>query len=286
MKKYISTIVITALFFTAFSQKWALPSSTWIVGYSWLSQPYYYTLKVEGDTIIDGTACKKIGKSSSIYTYESNDTVYIYFANKFKPVYYFNAKIGDTVSYYNKHYWDGNCGIDSIVYAVIDKIDSVNVGNKFLKKFHSTVIGDSLPWGQNEYSYTEYIGSNYIYPYLYCPNYVDQESYGICNYGDSTIQNFYALQNNCLNVSVNNIPPLSEALSVYPNPAANTVNISIAENQPGLKLFVTDINGSIVHSQAIYSETTLDINNWAAGFYFVRIESNGKLMAMRKFVKE
>ncbi|MCO5279942.1 MAG: T9SS type A sorting domain-containing protein [Chitinophagales bacterium] len=79
---------------------------------------------------------------------------------------------------------------------------------------------------------------------------------------------------------------LSTGISVYPNPAANTVSISIAENQPGLKLFVTDINGSIVHSQAIYSETAVDISKWAAGFYFVRIESNGKLMAMRKFVKE
>ncbi|OJV30602.1 MAG: hypothetical protein BGO32_09475 [Bacteroidetes bacterium 37-13] len=79
---------------------------------------------------------------------------------------------------------------------------------------------------------------------------------------------------------------LSTGISVYPNPAANTINISIAENQPGLKLFVTDINGSIVHSQAIYSETAVDISKWAAGFYFVRIESNSKLMAMRKFVKE
>ena len=78
MKNKILIAFLLLISASASAQKWALSSSTWIVSYSWMSPTYYTTVKVEGDTIVDGISCKKIGNSSPIFTYESNDTAYIY----------------------------------------------------------------------------------------------------------------------------------------------------------------------------------------------------------------
>ena len=288
MRNTILIAFVLLIHTSAFAQKWALPSSTWIVSYSWMSPTYYTTIKVEGDTTIDGFSCKKIGNTSPIYTYESNDTAYIHIAGKFRPTYYFNANVGDTISFYNANYSDGFCGIDSIVYAVVDKIDSIDVGNKFLRKFCGTLIGDTSTPNCNGFSYTEYIGSNFIFPYIYCPNIVDQESYGICNYGDSTIQNFYAFQNTCLNVSVGNTISPDEYLLIFPNPTTNFLSvISNADAISDLTLF--DLQGrEVQHDKEIVTPNyiKLNLNNIPKGLYYVHISSWNGQHRTKKFLKE
>lgn len=284
-------ILITFLLLISASvsaQKWALPSSTWIVSYSWISPTYYSTIKVEGDTIIDGISCKKIGNSSPIYTYESNDTAYIYIAGKFRPTYYFDAHVGDTISFYNANYSDGFCGIDSIVYAVIDKIDSIDVGNKFLRKFCSTIIGDTSMPNCNGFSYTEFIGSNYIFPYLYCPDIVDQESYGICDYGDSTIQNFYAFQNNCLNVSVDEIANPIEHVTIYPIPVKDQLSIVLL-TEKAKSISVFDVHGKklmAVNTLIAPNNFKLDLHDFNSGMYFLHILLPNGQRLVKKILKE
>ncbi len=286
MKKMIFVVFIITMYVNAVAQKWALPSSTWIVSYSWVSPAYYTTIKVESDTIIDGISCKKIGNISPIYTYESNDTAYIYIVGKFRPTYYFNAHVGDTISFYNVNYSDGFCGIDSIVYAVIDNIDSVDVGNKFLKKYNGVIISDTMPNG-NSFSYTEYIGSNYIFPYLYCPNIIDQESYGICNYGDSTIQNFYSFQNNCLNVSVDNIFH-DKNISVYPNPVSSQININ-SKYYDIQEIFIYNIHGQLQKTDTYFNhprEIQVDVNKLSSGIYFLHLRFSNGESYMQKILKD
>lgn len=284
MKKIILILGIIVTFSSINAQKWALPSSTWTIGYSHQSPIYYFTIKVEGDTIIDGISCKKIGNNQPIFTYESNDTAYIHIAGKFRPTYYFNASIEDTISFYNINYFDGSCGIDSIVYAVVDSIDSIDVGNKFLRKFNCSIIGDSSTLYLNsEFNYTEYIGSNYIFPHLYCPNVFDQESIGICDYGDSTIQDFYVFQNDCISVSINELENQKNFIFLYPSPANDFINVSIDDNIPSenLKLQIRDLNGKILQESSLEKGVNqLIISHLPSGVYFATYG-----LSTAKFVK-
>lgn len=272
------------------AQKWALPSSTWVISFAQTSPVYNYEVKVEGDTIIDGVSCVRIGNSSPpIFTYESNDTVYFYMDGKFRATYYFNATINDTISFYNANYFDGQCSIDSIVYAVVDSIDSVDVGNKFLKKFHCTIMGDSSVLEWNNFNYTEFIGSNYIYPYLYCPNFFDQESLAICDYGDSTIQDFSAFKNDCFStVSINELENQNIQISIYPNPVADFLNIQLdldfkTENHI---LTIRNTMGRIVQEFSVnHGENQLDINHLPSGVYFATLDGTENHTTI-KFLKE
>ncbi len=279
----ISILILTTLF-TASAQKWALPSSKWITSYAWTSPTYYFTVKVEADTIIDGINCKKIGQYSPIFTYESNDTVYFHLGGKFRPTYYFNAQIGDTVSFYNTNYSDGYCGIDSIVYAVINQIDSVNAGNKFLRKFCGTIVGDTTTPSCIGFSYTEFIGSNYIYPYIYCPDIVDQESYGICDYGDSTIQDFFVYNNNCVTVSVNELQISDKLFSVYPNPVFTVLHFDISDDLGLTSVSVFNTSGKQLTTTKP-NKKSIDFSDFTNGVYFIQAEFTNGQRAYKRVVK-
>jgi hypothetical protein len=287
MKKSLFILGFILFFINANAQKWALPSSTWVTGSAQTSFVVYTTQKVEGDTIIDGINCKRIGNSTPpIFTYESNDTVYFYLDGKFRSTYYFNATINDTVSFYNANYKNGLCSIDSIVYAVVDSIGSINVGNKFLKKFHCSIIADSSVLEWNDFNYTEFIGSNYIYPYLYCPNFFDQESKGICDYGDSTIQDFYVFKNNCVGVSIDELENQNNQISIFPNPASDFLNVQLDFNTESHILTIRNTMGQIVQEFTItQGENSLDISYLSSGIYFATL-NKGIEQQTFKFIKE
>lgn len=278
---YISILILTASF-TSLAQKWALPSSKWITSYAWTSPTYYYTVKVEADTIVDGINCKKIGQYSPIFTYESNDTVYFHLEGKFRPTYYFNAQIGDTISFYDNNL----CGGDSIVLAVIDLIDSINVGNKYLKRFNGTIINrDStdIYWGLT-YGYTENIGSNYIFPYLYCVDIFDQESYGICDYGDSTIQDFYVYKNNCVTVSISEFHIADKQFVVYPNPVTSLLRVDISDDLELKSLAVFNSAGKHLTTVKPYKKN-VDFNGFTSGIYLVQAEFANGQRAYKRVIK-
>jgi Secretion system C-terminal sorting domain/Pregnancy-associated plasma protein-A len=74
---------------------------------------------------------------------------------------------------------------------------------------------------------------------------------------------------------------------VYPNPAANSVNIYFDHDERwiGKKIDILDMSGRVVFSKIIGSRIeTIDVNRLTAGVYFIRAEKDGeKLQA--KFVK-
>ena len=61
---------------------------------------------------------------------------------------------------------------------------------------------------------------------------------------------------------------------VYPNPAANQLNISLSSDEL-LDLTLLDVNGKTVLSRTISNfSNTLDISRIDAGLYFLRIGNN------------
>ncbi|OBQ55875.1 discoidin domain-containing protein [Tamlana sp. s12] len=74
-----------------------------------------------------------------------------------------------------------------------------------------------------------------------------------------------------------NVNDSVEAVSFWPNPAANTVNINGASNYETLTVF--DLTGKVVLNQAIQSPS-VDISNLNSGMYIFRLE--GKSGAVNK----
>jgi Zn-dependent metalloprotease len=91
--------------------------------------------------------------------------------------------------------------------------------------------------------------------------------------------------NNCTGIS-NNLMPASTVL-VYPNPAHNTISISVAENINSIS--VTDVIGqTIIAEQKINAGQqiqTIDIANLADGVYFMKVNSSNNQTKIIRFIK-
>jgi hypothetical protein len=92
------------------------------------------------------------------------------------------------------------------------------------------------------------------------------------------------------NVPTNNPMRENEFIwSIFPNPAAETINIQL--NQPILKLCslrLFDLNGSILEKYDFPSlmETSLDIAGYPPGFYFLELGTQGEVLGHSKIAIE
>jgi len=79
--------------------------------------------------------------------------------------------------------------------------------------------------------------------------------------------------------------------SIVPNPANSfaTINISNAMNVENAVLSINDISGKLVMSKELTKELkqslTLDVSNWAYGFYTISVKTSGEVFDVTKFVK-
>lgn len=66
------------------------------------------------------------------------------------------------------------------------------------------------------------------------------------------------------------------SMSLYPNPANNSVKLSIAGVSGNVNCTVLDMSGRVVYSKTVNAEeaTTINVSNFAKGAYFVRVTNN------------
>lgn len=83
------------------------------------------------------------------------------------------------------------------------------------------------------------------------------------------------------------IKELAEKLSVtvYPNPAADVINISSSESMNDLKVYITDVTGKIAGASELNGTTTsINVSNLANGTYIYRIaDKTGNLLKSGQF---
>lgn len=222
---FILFLLSISIYSTA--QKWAALGAKWTYNYSWMSPSTSFSLTIEKDTIINGMLCNKIPTSPPSYTYESNDTVFFFMQGGFRSTYYFNAQVGDTVTFFNNYIscMDG----DSIILATIDSIDTIQISNQALKRFYSKPILDPVGLTLFEAlpTYTERLGSSsFLYPFFYRNCIVDQESYGLCSYSDNLI----SYSAGCISSISDEIT--NYEVNVYPNPIDDYINV--LSNESGI----------------------------------------------------
>ena len=86
-----------------------------------------------------------------------------------------------------------------------------------------------------------------------------------------------------------NIAVLAEnnAISVFPNPVVDVLTVTVADFAPGMTFNLFDVNGRMVQTGAISSETTtIDMTNLRAGTYVLTIVQNGTQVATFRVVKQ
>lgn len=89
---------------------------------------------------------------------------------------------------------------------------------------------------------------------------------------------------NILAASINELP--SSSLSLLPNPAKSTLQISLKEKLTAAKLLVSDVLGRVVFESAFTDiAKTIEVANWQPGLYFITIQ-NKESKVTNRFVKE
>lgn len=82
---------------------------------------------------------------------------------------------------------------------------------------------------------------------------------------------------NSVNVNIEEINGKNDFVNIYPNPAKNTINISLEgfEMFSAIEIKIYDILGKIVHSETTNkNKIIIDSSNWTSGIYTISIRQN------------
>lgn len=84
---------------------------------------------------------------------------------------------------------------------------------------------------------------------------------------------------------IRTIAPDTYAITVYPNPAGNILNISIGDYVEGEKIEIYNLFGQMIYSQGITDKLTLvDLAQWANGVYALKVSSAFGHLSTRLFI--
>jgi hypothetical protein len=278
--KYIISVMFIASFASSLNgQNWALPSSRWQyicsgMGFTGAYEYSCYDLRVEKDTLVGSQTCKKIvGYSKDFYTYESGDTAYLYLNGAYRPIYYFNPHIGDTVQLYNDTSLYGQSIVTNVyLYGRVDTISTFSFQN--LKKIHVSLI-DSQSYYVRGFSYGEKIGIISDYAYLFYPTYasvVDAETATLCNYGDSAIPNHWLYSGQPCQVTGINDLNIENTIKCYPNPSIGKFEVDMSNFGADEKnIYLFDQIGRIIYRTASFDNKIILDLRLNPGFYYLKV---------------
>jgi hypothetical protein len=96
-------------------------------------------------------------------------------------------------------------------------------------------------------------------------------------------------ENSSIPTAINNIKLKDTGISIYPNPAKNSLNILVEKPvKSAISVNIIDVTGKVVSSQLLSNNTvnqTIDISAFANGIYMIQF-ANQEFTAIDKFVKE
>lgn len=247
---------------------------------------FYYN-KFEGDTIIGNNTYHKLFQTAingSEYGYiagirqeEESGKIYVRFAASYfcegqeTLLYDFGMQVGDTLKL---------C-LDMVGSNIlITSIDSVEMGNYVLKRFHTSTTLSEFQLiegiGSTGGLLTGWEGWEFGYDELWCFTLDGQAIYP---------------DTSCLITDIHsNLLRKEKQLNIYPNPVRDgqiTIDFKNIERHQNMELKCFNVYGNVVHNEQIYpyqEESKVNISKWPKGMYFVVVYSEGKLVGNTKFV--
>ena len=303
--------IITIFFFCIFSYVGILAQDFAPIGakLTYEVAPMYSNIRtfvnyeIEKDTILLSTSVRRIniGSNSYYYTencgystiwiYESNDTVYSYNSDRFDVLYNFAAEIGDTWNIVTRAFFDDEY---NTIVKIIDKKDTLINGHtrkKFIYeytyqnyKYFGEEMGDTITATATT-TVIEGIGSLDAFFYIQdvsCFPVYSNIKYLRC-YEDTTLGLVKFTTEDCFLSTISISEKMIEQFSLFPNPATDFIHIQL-ENTESIHYPITDITGKVV-IQNTWNGNPISIENLNSGVYFITLSHKNEILGTQKFIK-
>lgn len=259
------------------------------VGASWTYQKAGFApgsveievITVTGIDTIDGQACKRLegnflcAGESVEHIYQDGSKIYRYGGGTFNLLYDFAALPGTSWTIENLPHEP------SLLTVLVDSITQLSVNNDLVDVQHISLIQD-IPkdwcWGTQQI--IDGVGMfGMLFPEIgTCDPYVQglrcYES-ELVNYNFTNIacdSTWLLLNNNVLTEEVN--------INIFPNPTADKVFVESVHSNLAIQIF--DAMGKHLTTT---NESTIDINTWPNGIYYLKILQEEQILKTSKIVK-
>ena len=296
MKTNLLLLFFLVSFINVNAQKWCSPGAEWT--YSLTGQIGGFSKIIyEKDTLVDLKLCNKLSLKETViysptlimdfykvyFTYTNQDTVFIFQDNLFKPLYYFNANVGDTLEFGDQYYI--TCpNYKKVVYAKGNMI----INNDTLRYYDVIVTNCNDFYFNPKYlRIVEKFGcfSSYILPAY--NGFTDPQIPQLDCYHDDKFGELMFFPGAICEPTTSTTNVESIDFVIYPNPANETISISGININSIESIEITNGNGSKVLS-INKSKTNLEfinISELVKGIYFIKVITTDGKQGTKKFIK-
>jgi hypothetical protein len=208
-------------------------------------------------------------------------------------LYDFNAKIGDTVTYkvpslayyYDVTFNEGFTKPSLPAFKmIIENIDSVmSIEGKWLKRIHSKSLTGNNEYEHSFFKIIQTVGTvvhgffGSFGPYIS----IDKQGYFRCY--QSGDLNYSVLNKDCL-LSPTDETTENNFFKVFPNPTTGNLKLDGVRNKLSINLYAID--GFLLKTFKIESNTELDISDLKSGLYFISVKDEyDQLLHYNKIIK-
>ena len=295
----------------AWGQSFAPVGAEWHYDYKMNNATGYLKVSSVGDTLIDGTVCKKLAKTLyyTLYYYtqdnvlyqdnfsqelvpeylaQFNDSIMLYRDGSFKLLFDFGADVGDFWEIPYPQYNSDVCYDNGKVEVVGNGTEIIN-GHELRYVSLKNVEGSS--WGYNYYGNSETkvvekVGpvNDYLFPESFCM--VDEYEGGLPRcYSDNEIGMIRLSEVECEDMD-GFYEAGPDSMFIYPNPTTGLLKIKNG-SETIKSIEVVDNKGSVCYSREGTSsqehECVIDLTNLPNGIYCIII--NNDINFSRKIIK-
>ena len=196
-----------------------------------------------------------------VYGTGTNDTL----------LYDFNLHVGDTLP---KSYVNGGTFNNHV-----SSIDSIIIGTTYRRQYH---ISSTNPPDSNYVQLIEGIGSTFGITSYLAPPFEGGYILNCFTQNDVTQYTNPMASSNCnLTMGVKTINR-QLTFQIYPNPAANSFQVSISGNSTIKEITVYDMLGNIVLNP---TKTNIDVSSLANGVYFINLQTSEGFLTKKLIVQ-
>lgn len=302
MKVFGGVVLVVALMCssTSVAQDFAPVGAKWYYGEGFAFSPNISYLYIEsvGDTIVGGRNCRVLINDDGIdcsfhsmlyLVFEEDSSVYFYVPqlDTFQTLFDLKSLPGET--WQTVFTTDVTSDLDTVV-VLVDSVDFQEINGQILKQLYVTyeiVSGEN--WGGSHMRYpaiiTERLGDMEYMFRLFTNRAICDGNYslGLRCY-DDPVMGLYStgIAPACDFTGIDD--GSMERVSIYPNPTMGFLKVSTAIEHE-LMVHVIDFIGREVMVRRVRGQQVIDVSYIPNGMYSLRIEREGKLLGVKRFIK-
>lgn len=293
--------------FLSFSQVWAPSGANWKYSYFNLNVSGYVDVNYIGDTIISGRSAKKFDNTlhgfdqnamqgfvtprSDFYLSDSAGVVYAWNTAEWDTLYNFNAGNGDSWQMSSYQTWSA-CDFTS-------SVEVIDTGHVMVNGFNLKYLHVNLHYYMNGQSFNsiqdtilERIGlrSTYMFPLDDCDGQIDAHIGGMFRcYQDDNFSLYKPVFTQDCDFVTGNVGAgeLNEnmEISVWPNPTAEDLNVSIQGNAV-INYRIVDMKGRKMVEGLLSSNKLIDVRLLDEGIYFLNLYDQENIYRIRFLIRD